>query len=58
MTSLSRLPRMWHTVRHLRPVQIYGRAWHRLHRPRVDASQAPPTAALRGRWIGCARSWT
>jgi len=58
MTSLSRLPRMWHTVRHLRPVQIYGRAWHRLHRPRVDASQAPATAALRGRWIACARTPT
>lgn len=56
MTSLSRLPRLWHTVRHLRPVQIYGRAWHRLHRPRVDASPAPKPAKRRGQWLPCARA--
>ena len=25
----------WHTVRYLRPVQVYGRVWRRLYRPRV-----------------------
>ena len=33
--------RWWHTLRHLRPVQFYGRAWFRLHRPRVDTRPAP-----------------
>lgn len=56
MTSSSRVPRLWHTVRHLRAVQIYGRAWHRLHRPRVDDSPAPPPAVVRDRWRGCARA--
>lgn len=37
--------RWLHTVRHLRPVQIYGRAWFRLHRPSVDLSPAPPLRA-------------
>jgi len=26
--------RYWHTLRHLRPVQFYGRLWFRLYRPR------------------------
>ncbi|MGH8081826.1 MAG: heparinase II/III family protein [Lysobacter sp.] len=55
MTIASRLPRMWHTVRYLRPVQIYGRAWHRLHRPRVQHAPAPALAACDGRWQACAR---
>lgn len=29
--------RYWHTLRHLKPVQFYGRIWFRLYRPRVDA---------------------
>ena len=28
------LCRYWHTLRHLRPVQFYGRLWFRLYRPR------------------------
>lgn len=28
------LDRYWHTLRHLRPVQFYGRLWFRLYRPR------------------------
>ena len=28
------LLRYWHTLRHLRPVQFYGRLWFRLYRPR------------------------
>jgi uncharacterized heparinase superfamily protein len=34
--------RWWHTVRHLRPVQVGGRLWFRLHRPSVDLRPAPP----------------
>jgi uncharacterized heparinase superfamily protein len=33
--------RWWHTIRYLRPVQIYGRLWFRLHRPRIDESPGP-----------------
>ena len=31
----------WHTLRHLRPVQVYGRVWFRLHRPRLVETAAP-----------------
>jgi uncharacterized heparinase superfamily protein len=34
--------RLWRTLRYLRSVQIYGRIWFRLSRPRVDLSPAPP----------------
>lgn len=43
--------RYWHTLRHLRPVQIYGRAWHRLHRPRVDTRPAPDARTASGSWV-------
>lgn len=43
MTSLARYAR---TLVHLRPVQIYGRIWHKLHRPRPDLRPAPPPRAL------------
>lgn len=56
MNASARALRLWHTVRHLRPVQIYGRAWHRLHRPRIDLSPAPPPMPARGQWQGCARA--
>ena len=38
----SRYRRWLHTVRYLRPVQIYGRLWFRLYRPRPDLCPAPP----------------
>jgi uncharacterized heparinase superfamily protein len=39
------LGRYYHTLRHLRPVQFYGRIAHRLHRPRPDTRPAPPQRA-------------
>lgn len=39
--------RYWHTVRYLRPVQLYGRVAFLLSRPRVDSAPAPPLRALR-----------
>lgn len=33
--------RWWHTVRHLRAVQWYGRLWFRLYRPVVDTRHVP-----------------
>lgn len=48
---LARWLRLWRTVRHLRPVQIYGRIWFRLSRPWPDCSPAPK---LRSPLIGLA----
>jgi len=31
-----------HTLRYLRPIQIYGRIWVRFHRPKPDLRPAPP----------------
>jgi hypothetical protein len=38
--------RLWHAVRHLKFVQVYGRARFRLARPRPDTSPAPDHAVL------------
>lgn len=42
--------RFWRTVRHLRPVQIYGRLWFRLVIPRPNLSLAPPLRRQEGSW--------
>jgi uncharacterized heparinase superfamily protein len=42
--------RLLRTVRHLRPVQVYGRVLHHLWRPRPDRAPAPPLRQLAGRW--------
>lgn len=39
--ALPHLARLYHTVRHLRPVQVYGRLWFRLYKPRPDLKPAP-----------------
>lgn len=49
---LSSLGRYFHTIRHLRPVQVYGRLWHRLYRPRPDLRPAPTRRAGAGPWPG------
>ena len=43
--------RLFHTVRHLKPVQVYGRVWAQVKRPAADQRCAPP---LRQR----AQAWT
>lgn len=53
---LTRTLRYWHTVRHLKPVQIYGRLWLRLHRPTPDPRAAPPRRVAQGAWRCCARA--
>ena len=46
----------WHTLRHLTPIQFYGRIWFRLVRPRVDFRPAPPLRLLCGHdWVKPAR---
>jgi uncharacterized heparinase superfamily protein len=47
--------RYFHTLRYLRPVQIYGRLWYKLYRPKPNLS---PPAAVRppsGTWLAPAR---
>ncbi len=44
------LLRYWHTLRHLRPIQFYGRAWFLLYRPTPDLSPAPVPRTVPGRW--------
>src|ERR1700746_1080416 len=39
---LDTLLRYLHTLQHLRPVQIAGRAWFGLYRPKADLRPAPP----------------
>lgn len=42
----------WHTLRHLRPIQLYGRAYMRLWQPRIDQRPAPAVRPVRGRgWV-------
>ena len=40
----------WHTMRHLRPAQIYGRVWFKLNRPRPDLRPAPDLREVSGKW--------
>ena len=42
--------RLWHTVRYLKPVQIYGRALFRLRRPAPDLRPAPSVRPASGPW--------
>ena len=35
------LSRLFHTVKYLKPVQIYGRVWHRFYRPHVPSLNIP-----------------
>jgi uncharacterized heparinase superfamily protein len=41
----------WHTLRYLRPVQIYGRLWFRLYRPRPDERGAPAARKPVEGWV-------
>jgi len=42
--------RYWHTLRYLRPVQLYGRLWFRLYRPTPDLRPAPGLRLVAGHW--------
>ena len=45
----------FHTIRHLRPIQIYGRIWSKLYKPRPDLRPAPPLRVRTGAWTAPAR---
>ena len=48
------LIRYWNTLRHLKLVQIYGRLWFKLRRPRIDCRAPPPQRLSTGPWSRCA----
>lgn len=48
---MSVLGKYFHTIRHLRLVQLYGRLWYTLHKPRIDISPAPPLRRTSGPWV-------
>ncbi len=52
---IATLARYFHTVRHLRPVQVWGRLRFRMARPRPDLRPAPSLRAARAVWVRCAR---
>jgi len=42
----------WNTIRYLKPIQLFGRVWFRLSRPRVDLRPAPARRhAAAGAWV-------
>lgn len=45
------LARYYHTLRHLKPIQVYGRIAFRYFHPKPDLSPAPPLRARAGPWI-------
>ncbi len=45
------LPRLFHTVKYLKPVQIYGRLWFKLYKPKPDISPAPATRSIKADWV-------
>ena len=50
MNLLDMVQRYWNTLRYLKPVQLYGRLWFRLHRPRLDPVAAPTLREAAGHW--------
>lgn len=50
MGLLHLVVRYWQTLRHLRPVQVYGRVWFRLWRPKPLLHPAPVRAKPTGPW--------
>ena len=45
------LLRFFNTVKYLRPVQVYSRAWFRLYRPKPDLREAPGLRTVSGSWV-------
>lgn len=52
MTRVMVSPRLyWATLRDLKPVQIYGRVWRRLHQSRLRDAPPPECRKRRGTWV-------
>lgn len=48
---MSRLGRLWRTVRHLKPSQVWGRVAFRLRKPQPDLRPAPARCPVSGPWV-------
>ncbi len=46
-----KISRLFHTLRYLKPVQFYGRAWFRFYKPKVDTSQLLHCRNMKSTWI-------
>jgi uncharacterized heparinase superfamily protein len=55
MGLVTKVGRYWHTLRHLRPVQFYGRVWFRYSQPQPDLCRAPALRKRAGPWQAPAR---
>lgn len=42
---------LFHTVKYLKPVQVFGRIWFRLYRPRIDQALSLPRKPVTGPWV-------
>lgn len=51
MSVKQKVVRYWHTLKYLRPEQLYGRIWFRLWKPKPRAYSAPPFANASGPWL-------
>ncbi len=51
LSSFAKAGLYLHTLRYLRPVQLYGRAFYQLFPAKVDASSAPTLRHISGVWI-------
>jgi uncharacterized heparinase superfamily protein len=50
MNVWHQVERYWHTLKHLRLVQIYGRVWFKMWKPGLDLSPAPKCNTQFGSW--------
>lgn len=57
MRAIATVSRYWETLRWLKPVQLYGRLWFRLARPRVDERPPPLRRVHSGPWVSPARRY-
>ena len=48
---LNRSLQYFHTIRYLRPVQVYGRLWLRMYSPAVSDKPAAPLQAVVSPWV-------
>jgi len=55
MANAAAISRYLQTVRRLRPVQVYGRIWFRLVRPKANTRPAPPQRPSSETWVLPAR---
>jgi len=45
------LLRLFHTVKYLKPVQIYGKLWFKLYKPKPDIYSAPAIRLIKADWV-------